>query len=202
MPVFLLCFIVFIIWLRVKLKKSESKTKGWDLEYWEREQRANFARKEDIRHLAYIKIPIEELPFQKNPSAKEKELEEEIHNLSHKKILNLSSYSNIELKESFGMANFDELTEYDQNFLLLLQALNNWGTFLYEEGKENEAKTVMEYALSIGSDLSNVYTTLGKIYQSQQEIEKFQSLVATVKQSDSALKDSVLQQLEQIALEY
>jgi len=77
-------------------------------------------------------------------------------------MINLSGYTNTDLKELYGVANLDELSAYDQNFLLFIRNLSIWGKYLYEKNDFARSKQIMEYSLSIESDISSVYTTLGQ----------------------------------------
>ena len=63
MPLFFICFIVFVIWLRVKMRKTNSAISESSNAFWEREAKANFARSQDISKLDYIHVTEEDLPF-------------------------------------------------------------------------------------------------------------------------------------------
>lgn len=204
MPLFFICFIVFVLWLRVKMRKSDSKLSSEQNAFWERENKANFARSRDISQLDYIIVTEQDLPFSFSPSIedeKEKDLEQQVLEASKRKILNLSAYSNTDLKEQYGIANLEELSNCDQNYLLFIRALANWGTYLYEKKDFSRAKQIMEYSLSIGSDISSVYATLGHIYAKENDTAKIDELIAKVEHSDFALKSSILKQLSLSKLE-
>lgn len=203
MPIFFICFIVFAIWLRVKLRNTNSSKDSESNAFWEREQRANFARTKDISHLDYLTVPNDVLPFSKNIISDERELdlEEQVKDAAGRKMLNLSAYSNTDLKEQYGIANLEELSNCDQNYLIFIRRLANWGTYLYETGDFTRARQIMEYSLSIKSDISSVYITLGHIYAKNDETAKIDELIAAVENSDFALKMSILKQLSLCKLE-
>lgn len=202
MPVFLICIIVFVIWFRVKLKHNNS-TKSTDNDaFWEREKKANFARRKDIESLSYLVVPDGTLPFASAPDELEQEYEQEVLECSKRKMLNLSAFSNTDLKEQYGVSNLEELSNCDQNFLLYIRALSKWGTYLYEQDDYSRAKQIMEYSLSIGSDISSVYVTLGNIYAKEKNFAKVDELIYTVENSDFALKSSIIKQLKLCKLEY
>ena len=115
MPLFFLCFIVFVLWLRVKMNRTNSGTNIDSEAFWEREEKANFARSKDISTLSYLNVSETELPFS-NSTEDEQEayLEGEVKKFLNKKMINLSAFSNTELKEQYGIANLDTLSEYDQ----------------------------------------------------------------------------------------
>ena len=56
MPIFLIFFILFVIWLNVKTKRGQNNNSEWDTDYWEKEREANFVRRKDISGLDYITI--------------------------------------------------------------------------------------------------------------------------------------------------
>lgn len=205
MPLFFICFIVFVIWLRVKMRKSNSAISESNNAFWEREAKANFARSRDISELNYIVVTEKDLPFSASLSTltdeREADLEQQVLDSSKRKMINLSNYTNTDLKEQYGIANLEELSNCDQNYLIFIRNLANWGTFLYEKEEYPRAKQIMEYSLSIDSDISSVYVTLGHIYAREGNPSKIDELIFTVEQSDFSLKSSILKQLTLCKLE-
>lgn len=206
MPIFLTIIIVFFIWFRVKMKQNAPSTSEADRNYWEREHQANYVRKRDISTLDYIEIPEQALPFlsPKNDleNMEELALEQDVKERMQHKMINLYNFSNIELKEKFGSANLEELANCEQNFTTFLRSLAKWGEFVYNKGDFVRARQIMEYAISIDSDISTVYTTLGKIYVQTNSLDKLDELIDLVATSDFARKDSILKSLHLCKLEY
>lgn len=204
MPVFFICFIVFVIWIRVKIKQNNKNTSTWDEEFWAREQESNFVRKKDISQLDYIQVDESDLPFSSTAAGKEKEYQEQIRSCIAKKMLNLSGMTNTEIKLAYGTANFPELSDYDQNFTVFIRTLGLWGSYLYNhtEGAEERAKQILEYAISLDSDISGTYVTLAEIYLRENEIDKIQQLINQVSQSDFYMKNSIIEQLKQVIRSY
>jgi len=187
------------------MRKSNSSVDEENKAFWEREKQANFARTRDISTLNYLTVTEEELPFSTSSASldeREADLEQRVRETSQRKMLNLSAYSNTDLKEQYGIANLEELSNYDQNFLLFIRALANWGSYLYEKEDYSRSRQIMEYSHSIGSDISSVYTTLGNIYAREGNMAKVDELIAEVEQSDFSLKNSIVKQLKLCKLEY
>lgn len=201
LPIFLICFIVFAIWLRVKMKRGNSGKEDLDA-FLERENQANFARKQDISHLDYLSVNPDDLPFVDSDDPKEISLQNEVKKSGERKMIDLSAYTNTDLKEKYGPANLEELSDCDQSYLLFTRNLSLWGTYVYEKEDYTRAKIIMEYAKSIGSDISSVYTTLGNIYAREGDFHKVDALIAEVENSDFALKTSILKTLKLLKLEY
>lgn len=202
MPLFFICFIVFVLWLRVKMNRTNSESTLDSESFWEREEKANFTRSKDISTLSYLTVSEDELPFS-NSTEDEQEawLEQEVKKFLNRKMINLSAFSNTDLKEQYGIANLDELSEYDQNFLLFIRNLSTWGNYLYQKNDFTRAKQIMEYSLSIESDISTVYTTLGHIYAAEGKLQKIDELITLAENSEAALKDSIIRQLQLCKLE-
>lgn len=200
-PVLFICFIVFVLWFRVKTKQSKSKT-VWDEEFWEKERKANFTRKKDISGLKFLEIDTSKLPFSDSAEGEEMELQNEAKKLSSGKLLNLSGYTNSDIKIEFGQVNFEELTEYDQNFQLLQRALDRWGVFMFEKGEYADSRQILEYALSLGSDISSTYVTLGKIALQNDDLGRIQELIAQIEDTDSIMKTSIVKQLTELLHHY
>ena len=146
MPVFFICFIVFLLWLRVKLKQQDSlETQNKD--FWRREHEADFSRNKDISELDYISIDRELLPFTEHTNDAELlQIQQDVDKTLSKKMINLSGMTNTDIKETYGRGNFEVLAVYDQNYLKFLSLLNKWGTYLLERGFITEEKQIFEYA--------------------------------------------------------
>lgn len=95
------------------------------------------------------------------------ECKEILRSLSTQKIVNLTGYTNTDLKLSYGTANITCLTEYDQNYTLLVSTLQKWAEALYRGGAKKECRQVLEYALSVGTDVSHTYFLLADLYDEE-----------------------------------
>ena len=131
MALFLLCFIVFVIWFRVKMNKNNSQGSTADELFWEREEKANHARKKDISSLDYLTPDLSRLPLVETSDDKEAELAAMVKKYASEKMINLSQYSNTDLKEAYGPANLETLSNCDQSFLLFIRSLSDWGNYLF-----------------------------------------------------------------------
>lgn len=199
MPVFFICFIVFIIWIQVKTKQNNKNVSTWDEEFWEKEKEANFVRKKDIEHLDYLVVKEGELPFSDSATGEEKERQEQVQKFLDKKMLNLSGMSNTDIKLAYGTANFPVLSEYDQNFNLFIRNLGLWGSYLHKNcpGNDDRAKQILTYAVSLGSDITDTYLTLADIYLEENNIENIEQLIQQVNASDFFMKESIARQLRE-----
>ena len=60
--VFLICFVIFVLWMFYEQRKSQNKDKEASDAFWERERMANQTRKKDISHLPILHVEESELP--------------------------------------------------------------------------------------------------------------------------------------------
>lgn len=201
-PLFLVTFIVFIIWFRVKMKRNNSTISEENVTFWERERQSNFVRKKDISHLELLTVDLSQLPFIDNPDEREEELTATVRKYADTRMMNLSGFSNTDLKEQYGTGNLEELTQWDQNFMYFIRSLNQWGVCLCKIKDYARSKVVMEYSVSIGSDISTVYTTLGEIYAREDNLAKIDELIELVAATDFLLKDAIIKKLKLSKLEY
>ncbi len=201
MPIFFLCFIVFIIWLRVKTKQSD-KVSTWDEAYWQKEYQSNFARKKEPDDMDYITIDMDRIPMEADCSEEEQDLYTELEKILSQPIINLSSMSNADLKLTYGIANFEKLSAYDQNYTRLIRTLNRLGNYCFDNGNSDRARQILEYAIELGSDISSTYTTLANIYLQEDAIEKIQGLIIQIDQTDSLMKEATKNKLLQIIQSY
>lgn len=198
MKLFLPFFVVFIVWLSYELKKSTIQREKTHEEFLAREQQANLTRRQNIDSLDYITIPLKSLPFLENSSEKISASQDAVKKLASKRIINLSSISNTELKFQYGAANLDVLSSYDENFTFLITALNTWANALLLEDYTKEAITVLEYAISIGADTKRTYVMLAKEYAKNNEFQKIQSLIKKANSLSTLTKNSIVSELKQI----
>ena len=177
----LISFCLLIFLLNKRHSKMEKSMKD---AFWKREEEANHTRRKSLDNLPYITIPPEALPLAchitDDTAANEaisEECKEILRSLSTQKIVNLTGYTNTDLKLSYGTANITCLTEYDQNYTLLVSTLQKWAEALYRGGAKKECRQVLEYAVSIGTDVSHTYFLLADLYDEEGESDLKCSLI-------------------------
>ncbi len=191
-------FIIFLIYLSYTLKKNKKEEKNLEENFWERERLANSTRRQPLEDLDYIEIPFDSLPMDALADAPEiQEFHNRLHSLAEKKIVNFTGYSNTDLKLAYGAPNINLLSEYDQNFTDLITLLQSWAAFLLQYPEQKQpAKTILEFAVSIGSDISASYELLIKLYKESGETEKNTSLEEKANELRSLSKGRILSMLK------
>lgn len=172
MFVFLASFIIFVLILNYFIRKSNQNHESSQDDFWEREQKANFSRRKDISNLGYITIPSETIPQNLHTDAEKTLLE-----LSSKKLLNLTGITNTELKLQYGAANLDALSEYDSNFTTFVRTVPVYAKELMDAGQTENARQLLEFAVSCRADSRSIYTQLAGLYRQSGQSDKIQELV-------------------------
>ncbi|NLL71911.1 MAG: hypothetical protein GX237_00070 [Clostridiales bacterium] len=189
--------LVFVVWLNYQIKKTTKLSNKSRDEFWKKESLANQKRPEDISGLDYINIPIDKLPMDDLSDDTINSYRDTIFSLFNKKILNLSSFSNTELKLKYGVSNLKILSEYDDNYTKLVSFLQKWGERLYTQGYLNEAQAVLEVAIDCKTDVRKTYLLLAKIYAKQSSPEKILALIDKVTLSNIQDKEDLSSKLKE-----
>ena len=157
-------FIIILVLIQLYIKKSDTSQKNNIKKFWEREQKANATRKKDISTLKYIEwdttLPVKENNtllsdiLKNNPEA----------DSAYNKIISVKD------------KNIINLTEYEDNYTLLIKNLAVLGHILKEQGDITDATHYLEYSIRIGSDIRSCYADLKDIYISQNHTEKVDKL--------------------------
>lgn len=200
-PLILPSFLVFIAWLTYELKKNEKKNEEGLQKFLKTEAEANNTRKQDISNLDYVIFSLSALPEYKGDDDDILAQQKRLLFFEGKQMLNLSAYSNTELKLMYGAANLDFLSTADVNFINFSRELFKYGQLLYEKESEEQALAVLEYGIDIKTDLSKHYALLVDIYVKNQQLDKLLLLKEKAQNIHTLMKDSIVNNLEdQIAL--
>ena len=192
---FLGLFIIFLSVAAYYRKRATAQQKKVTEDFWNREDQANQIRRKDISNLPYIPIPLEKFPIGISDDEELTDYENDLKTLASRKILNLSHQSNTDLKLAYGPANLPALSEYDQNYTTLLRNLVAYADCLIKNGFKAEAVPVLEFGISIDSDIRANYTLLAELYREQGNASKIQELIDKASSLDSMMRSAILEQL-------
>lgn len=187
---------IFIAVVSYKRFKADRQNRNAEESFWRRESDANNTRKQDISQLDYVDFSGVTLPFAQFEDALLKECEQQVLTLKDKKILNLTGISNTDLKMEYGAANLPLLTQYDQNFTLLVRTLNTWGQRLHELSHTQEAICVLAFAASIGSDIKATWNLLAELYAANGDTEHIRDLKTSAAKLNSLMREPILSMLD------
>lgn len=181
------------------IKRDNRISKKADEEFWDRERKANETRKKPLDDLPYIHIPLESLPLDVlTEDEKVRGYISTIRDLADTKIVNLTGYTNTDLKLMYGTANITVLTQYDQSYTLLASTLQQWADALLEAGFEEEAVPIMEFAIETETDVSRTYYRLAEYYLQKGDAEKLSHLSEVAGVLRSSNKQQILRRLEEM----
>lgn len=191
--------IIFCIVIKHAINRSNRITEKAEREFWDRERRANETRKKPLDTLNYITIPMDRLPLDtlSNDETAQSCIAT-IRELSEVKIVNLTGYTNTDLKLEYGTANITVLTQYDQSYTLLVTTLQKWADTLLAAGFEDEAVSVMEFAMETETDVSRTYYLLAQHYRKTGETDKLSRLSEYAEKLRSGNRESILRHLSEI----
>ena len=180
--------------------KITSKNVGKEAEeLLEKERKANTVRRMPLNSLNYIDFNSSSIPIlNPAPNTRIEELQNNLIALYSKKIVNLTGISNTDLKLTYGPANLPDLTEFDQNFTGLIRNLFDLGIELDASGYREEAKIVLNYGISIGSDISGNYIALANIYIEEKNYSEINNLINRANLIHSLTKVSTISKLQEM----
>lgn len=197
-PVLSIILLVFVIWLRYEIRVSNKFQKEASENYWQTDKESNNTRRVDISNLDYISIPVESLPMDDKKDATLNSYRDKILQLSNKKVINLTGYTNTDLKFKYGVANLSILSEYDKNYTTLVSILQKWGDRLYEKGFIQDGKSVLEFAVSCKTEVRATYRLLTKIYIELETPELISHLIEVIPQTTMIKPNDLINELNQV----
>ena len=115
-----------------------------------------------------------------------------IQTLKTEPMLNLSEYSNTDLKLKYGVANLDTLTQYEDSYTSFIKSLSELGHILIEHKDISDATAFLEYAVRIGSDIRLTYTDLYALYSEAGNASKIRQLRQYASLIKSVNKDLIV----------
>ncbi len=221
---FFTVFIPFIVIFTILLRRSSRKGESAQKAFWERELLANSTRRKDIENLPYIPFDISLIPAHRDlEDQRIDELLEELASLSGKRILNCTGKSNTDLKLEYGAPNITKLTEYDSNYTVLVRSLARLAEkYLLHASKSlqdistsggdsgsltaispekaaalrSDAKKLLEYGISIGTDVRLNYELLAGIYKTGNDIAAIEGLKSVAVTLNSLSREPILRMLD------
>ena len=195
---FLATLFLFLLVLGRALKKNTKAMNEQEQSFWQRERAANSVRKKPLDNLEYVFLPLEQLPTEVHrDDAIVQECLDTLTILKDSKIVNLTGITNTDLKLTYGTANITVLTEYDQNYTSLVTTLQKWANKLYELGDMTHAKIVLEYAVSVRSDVTATYLLLAAIYRQSGLSERIPELISAAEKLTGTSGKIILRKLQE-----
>lgn len=188
-------FLIFVVWLAIRYRSSRQKIQTYQEDFWEHEAMANATPPINLDDLKYITIPLEKFPLGLHPEEEFLQIEQQLRDLSHERILNLTGKTNTELKTLYGVSNLSAVIEMGDHYDTLTLLLKEYASALLKKEYVTEAVVVLEFGVSIGTDVSQNYILLGKCYHRLGKFSKIDILMEQVRARNLMLGPSILRQL-------
>lgn len=146
-------FLIFLIWFTYERRKADRQSVYSDETFWEHEKRASHTPTANIENLDYITLDTSVIPAPREDDPTElTEALEGILSLKDCRMLDLSAYTNTDLKLKYGTFNFTVLAKADADFSALIEGCDKAGDILAELNRYDEAYRLVKYA----ADLSGI----------------------------------------------
>ena len=200
MPIFI-GIISFSLVIRILLKKGNN---GYDKavdKFIDRETKANSITKDfdtlDINFVTPSKIlpfkEYENTPIYKNVIKKQNLVKRKI-DLEMIKIP--SNLTNTEIKERYGINNFDKISLLEEHYNSYVRSLFEWGQELFNLNNIYDSKKVLLEAARLEGNISQIYIILAQIYVKENNKDSLLKLKNTVEKIELSLKDKVIQEVD------
>jgi len=115
-----------------------------------------------------------------------------------KKPLRLSHMTNTEIKLTYGAPNFNFLSQCDAAYTTLVKTIVYIAEYHYRHGNITAATRLLEYGISIKTDILSNYTLLSTIYKEQNNENALNSLLETISSGDfpDSRKETIKESIE------
>lgn len=193
---FLTVFLIFLVWLAFRLRKAQGSRQQKDDDFWARERAANATLAKDIDNLSYLTIPLDNFPLHFSEDSEVCAIEDELIELSSHRLLNLTNMTNTDLKEAYGVPNFETMSKIGEDFDRVSVLLNSYAKALIDANRTSDAVKVLEYAVGVKTDISESYTLLAGCYKELNNDTKLDYLKTQVEQSSLLMKSTILKSIE------
>lgn len=209
--------IIFFLWLQIGQKKTQKLARRQSDEFWDREAKANQTKNKDISQLPLLHVSESDLVLSAatdtsaadnsitDNSATDKSViyfSDKVRTNIKEPMMDLSSYSNTDLKLAYGVGNFKTLSDYDENFNSFLTNLTNLARAYADAGCLTKSRDTYCAAIRFGSRKVSDYTELGQIYLKLDDPQSISLLIAEVADGNHPRKDTVLDSLRSVMASY
>ena len=189
-------FIILTLVIRHAIRRNRRRGENAEDSFWDRERAANAVRRKPMDDLIFLTPDMTGFPLDTMADNEDiAEYRKMIEELSSQKIVNLTGFTNTDLKFRYGVANLPTLTEYDDRYILLVQTLQKWADKLWDNGYVKEAVPILEEQVRLHADISAVYRKLAAYYRENGMPEKIEGLKKTAETLNSSNKKVILNSL-------
>jgi tetratricopeptide (TPR) repeat protein len=197
-PSIFICFLIFCAWIHYERHRTTRKYRRASRTFWDREDEANHTKNKDISNLSLFAPDKDRIPMPITEDENISYYQERVQICLTKPMMDLSAFTNTDLKLAYGTGNFKTLSEYDENFNVFLMNLSNLGKAYRTAGMLRESAGTYEQCIASGSDKSTDYKSLAYAYAMTENHGKLQDLIASAEASDLPRKAALVEFLRSI----
>lgn len=191
---FFIIFVTFVLLVTLQIRRSTKAQEDVERQFWQREQEANHVRRKDLSALDYITLPMDLIPGTLHTEA-----EEALLHMDQVSMLNLTPFTNTDLKLQYGAANLEQLSKYESAYVDMIHQITIYSRELLEAGDTESARKLLSYAVDCGDDSQGIYIPLAQIYKDTEDPEALAELVKSAGKLETIGAPSLLARLRQIA---
>lgn len=199
MPIFFSLFIVFCFWLTYEINKSDKLEAKYQEDFFANERKANLTRKQSTDDLVRITLPDDFIFHPENDELNS--IECKLKDTFSHEIINLTGYTNTDLKLAYGRANIDYLSECDGYFTKLVTQLQSLASALYENELHEDCKKILDFAISIKADNSYFFVLRAKYYIKDNQIDNINNLIDIARSLNTISSSLIVDKLENILID-
>lgn len=197
-PSLFVCFLIFIAWMHYEKRKAGKKETRESEKFWQREEEANRTRNKDISGLPLFEISEDQIPMPDSSDENTCYYQKKVLEGMSLPMMNLSEYTNTDLKLAYGVGNFKTLSDYDENFNSFLMNLSNLGNAYFQTGLLPEAATVFRLCLDSGVTSMRNYAALANVYAAMGKSYKISDLIKEVERSERPDPSTIVEKLRSL----
>lgn len=197
-PSIFVCFLIFILWMHYEKRKTDKKQAQESQEFWQREEEANHTRNKDFSDLSMFVPEQDSIPMPDTADENASYYQNKVLECMQLPMMNLSQYTNTDLKLAYGVGNFKTLSDYDENFNKFLMNLSNLGNAYSDIGMLDEAVVIFRYCLDAGSERAADYKGLAAAYTALGCRSRIDELITEVEHSELPRKSVLIEHLHDI----
>lgn len=200
--IFTICSCIFAAWLCYEHKKTRREDSRISEAFWEREALANSTRNKDISQLPLLKPDSSTLPNPVSTDAGVLFHFKKMQQAAGQPMMDLSQFSNTDLKLAYGVGNFKTLCGYDENYHAFLQSLSDLADACIHAEAWEDAGVAYCAALEYGSLKVSDYTGLANTLFHIGKPEKANALIKEVESGCHPRKHAILRSLHELSDSY
>ncbi|WZL80664.1 hypothetical protein QBE53_12730 [Vallitaleaceae bacterium 9-2] len=200
-PSIFIIFIILVALFQHHLRKNMRQENQNRAQFWSKEEKSLSTRRKELHPEDYITPNLTWLTLPDIPSLEAgqkihyQQVSKHLQELSTMDMMNFSNLTNTEVRIRFGTANQTIITQNEANYNHFLKALAEYGHLMIELEEYQEAIHAFEEAIRIGSDYSDHYITLAKLYAQHHQHQKLSDLKHKASSLDSLNKTMIEKKL-------